>query len=230
MRGPEENRSFTSRALSNSIIAILLPVLSIGWAGCIHPTDNSPHRAGEYDIAANYLKREVRIPMRDGVNLYASIYIPRDTTQSYPFMIKRSPYSSGPYNSETYRDDLGPVGDARFAEDGFIFVYQDVRGRFMSEGTFKDVTPHVPVKSGPEDVDESSDMFDTVEWLLENVNPNNGKVGIWGISYPGFYAAASIVDSHPAIAAASPQAAVTDWFIGDDFHHNGAFFLQDAFR
>ncbi|HLE56939.1 MAG TPA: CocE/NonD family hydrolase, partial [Rhodothermia bacterium] len=150
--------------------------------------------------------------------------------QAYPFLIRKTPYGSGPYEPGVYRNDLGPEGSYRFAEEGYIFVYQDVRGRFMSEGTFLNVTPHQVVKDGPEDVDESSDMYDTVEWLLANVHPNNGKVGIWGISYPGFYVSASIVDSHPAIAAASPQAAVTDWFIGDDFHHNGAFFLQDGFN
>lgn len=182
-----------------------------------------------FDIPANYTKQEVRIPMRDGVHLFATVYVPRDTTQAYPFLIKKSPYGSGPYEADQYRKDLGPIGSPRFAEEGYIFVYEDVRGRFMSEGTFVNVTPHIDDKKGPQDVDESSDMYDTVEWLLANINPNNGKVGIWGISYPGFYTSASIVDSHPAIAAASPQAAVTDWFIDDDFHHHGAFYLQDAF-
>jgi putative CocE/NonD family hydrolase len=210
------------------IFTVVLLAGSLVLIGCGDP---GPARDPEpFDIRTHYTKREVRIPMRDGVRLFATVYVPRDTSQSYPFLIKKSPYSSGPYGTGAYRSDLGPLGDHRFAEEGFIFVYQDVRGRFMSEGTFVNVTPHIPRKQGSRDVDESSDMYDTVQWLLENVHPNNGKAGIWGISYPGFYAAASIIDSHPAIVAASPQAAVVDWFIGDDFHHNGAFFLQDAFR
>jgi putative CocE/NonD family hydrolase len=216
----------TATRRTNLLVETLAIVLVVVFmAACRTPTGT----ADGVDIEANYAKREVRIPMRDGVQLFATVYVPRDTTRAYPFLIKKSPYSSGPYGRR-YRSDLGPIGDTRFAEEGFIFVYQDVRGRFMSEGTFLNVTPYIADKEGPEDVDESSDMYDTVEWLLENVQPNNGKVGIWGISYPGFYAAASIVDSHPAIAAASPQAAVVDWFIGDDFHHNGAFYLQDAFN
>lgn len=183
-----------------------------------------------YDVKSHYTKHEYRIPMRDGVRLYTAVYVPRDTTQKYPFLIKRTPYSCQPYGEENYPESLGPVGSPRFAEEGYIFVYQDVRGRFMSEGTFLNMTPHIENKTGPQYVDESSDMYDTVEWLLQNVQPNNGRVGIWGISYPGFYAAASIIDSHPAIKAASPQAAIGDWFIGDDFHHKGAFYLQDAFN
>lgn len=183
-----------------------------------------------FDVEAHYTKREVNIPMRDGVELFATIYIPRDTTQRYPFLVKKSPYSSGPYESGVYRDHVGPNGTPRFAEEGYIFVYQDVRGRFMSEGQFVNMTPNHPGNAPGTPVDESSDMYDTVEWLLANIHPNNGNVGLWGISYPGFYAAASVIDTHPAVKASSPQAPIGDWFIGDDFHHNGAFFLQDAFR
>ena len=181
-------------------------------------------------LEANYTKMEVSIPMRDGVKLFATIYVPRDTTQTYPFLIKRTPYSSGPYEAGEYLDHIGPTGTARFAEEGYIIVYQDVRGRFMSEGRFVNMTPNHPGNEPGTPVDESSDTYDTVEWLLENVHPNNGNVGLWGISYPGFYAAASIIDTHPAIKASSPQAPIGDWFIGDDFHHNGAFYLQDGFR
>ncbi len=180
--------------------------------------------------ADNYTKSEYRIPMRDGAELFTAVYVPRDTTLEYPFLVKRTPYTVAPYGEDEYPQHLGPVGSRRFAEEGYIFVYQDVRGRFMSDGVFQNMTPYEPDKDDPGEVDESSDFYDTVEWLLENVHPNNGRVGIWGISYPGFYTAASIIDNHPAVRAASPQAAIGDWFVGDDFHHKGAFFLQDAFR
>jgi putative CocE/NonD family hydrolase len=181
-------------------------------------------------LSERYDKHEYRIPMRDGVELFTAVYVPKDQSQSYPFLMKRTPYSVGPYGEDQFPDWLGPIGSNRFADEGYIFVYQDVRGRYMSQGVFRNMTPHAAEKDGPEDVDESSDMYDTVEWLLANVQPNNGRVGIWGISYPGFYAAASIINTHPAIKAASPQAAIGDWFVGDDFHHKGAFYLQDAFR
>ncbi len=181
-------------------------------------------------LMQRYDKREYQIPMRDGVKLFTAVYVPKDGSQSYPFLVKRTPYTVSPYGEDRFPRWLGPVGSRRFADEGYIFVYQDVRGRFMSEGVFRNMTPHAAEKDGPEDVDESSDMYDTVEWLLENVQPNNGRVGIWGISYPGFYAAASIINTHPAIKAASPQAAIGDWFVGDDFHHNGVFYLHDAFR
>ncbi|GMQ83265.1 MAG: CocE/NonD family hydrolase [Rhodothermia bacterium] len=184
----------------------------------------------DYNVEANYVKSEVRIPMRDGVELFATIYVPRDTSKEYPFLIKRSPYSSGPYEEGAYRSHVGPNGSSRFAEEGYIFVYQDVRGRFMSDGQFLNMTPNHPGNAPGTTIDESSDMYDTVEWLINNIQPNNGRVGIWGISYPGFYAAASVIDSHPAVKASSPQAPIADWFVGDDFHHNGAFYLQDAFR
>lgn len=183
-----------------------------------------------FDVEAHYSKQEVQIPMRDGVELYATIYVPRDTSQTYPFLIKKSPYSSGPYDEGEYLNHVGPTGTTRFAEEGYIFVYQDVRGRFMSEGQFLNMTPNHAGNEPDTPVDESSDMYDTVEWLLDNIHPNNGKAGIWGISYPGFYAAASVIDTHPAVKASSPQAPIGDWFVGDDFHHNGAFYLQDAFR
>ena len=183
-----------------------------------------------FDVRANYDKLEVNIPMRDGIDLFATVYVPKDTSQSYPFLVKKSPYSSGPYEAGEFRDFVGPMGTPRFAEEGYIFVYMDVRGRFMSEGTFTNMTPNHPGNGPDVPVDESSDMYDAAEWLIANVHPNNGKIGLWGISYPGFYAAASVIDTHPAVVASSPQAPIGDWFVGDDFHHNGAFFLQDAFR
>lgn len=215
----------TSPLLPRLLVFTIL-VLGGSLVGCQRGSSNG----GPYDVAAHYDKHEYQIPMRDGVQLYTVVYVPKDRSETYPFLVKRSPYSSGPYGKGNFRDNLGPVGSSRFAEEGYIFVYQDVRGRFMSEGQFLHVTPHHVNKQGPQDVDESTDMYDTVEWLLENVEGHNGRVGLWGISYPGFYAAASVIDTHPAIKASSPQAPVGDWFIGDDFHHNGAFYLQDAFN
>jgi len=180
-------------------------------------------------LAQRYEKREYRIPMRDGVELFTSVYVPRDTSRSYPFLMRRTPYGVHPYGEDGFPEFLGPPASRRFAEEGFIFVYQDVRGRFMSGGEFVNMRPHLAEKDGPGDVDESTDTYDTVEWLLANVHPNNGRVGLWGISYPGFYAAAGIIDGHRAIRAASPQAPIGDWFVGDDFHHKGAFYLLDAF-
>ncbi len=182
------------------------------------------------DVSAYYNKVEYQIPMRDGIKLYTAVYVPKDTSQNYPFLMRRTPYSSGPYGEDNFPRILGPTGNSRFAEEGYIFVYQDVRGRFMSEGTFAHMTPHIAEKTSPTDVDESSDTYDTVDWLIKNVHPNNGRVGMWGISYPGFYAAAGIIDTHPAIKASSLQAPIGDWFVGDDFHHNGALFLLDVFN
>jgi putative CocE/NonD family hydrolase len=168
------------------------------------------------------------IPMRDGVRLFTSIYIPKDTTERYPIMLNRTPYSVAPYGPDAYRALVGP--SEHFAREKFIFVYQDVRGKFMSEGTFEFMRPHKPLKRNNQDTDESSDTYDTIDWLVKNIPNNNGKVGVWGISYPGFQAAMSALDAHPALVAVSPQAPMADVFIGDDFHHNGAFFLIHAFR
>src|SRR5205085_10579097 len=126
-----------------------------------------------------------------------------------------------PYGPDRFKSDLGP--SRRFDEEGFIFVFQDVRGREHSEGEFVDVRPHLPKKYGAADIDESSDTYDTIDWLIKNIPNNNGRVGMWGISYPGFYAAMGVMEAHPALKAASPQAPIADWFIGDDLHHNGAF-------
>lgn len=176
-------------------------------------------------VQEHYTKREVLIPMRDGVQLFTSIYTPKDTSKTYPVMVQRTPYSVAPYGPDRFKWGLGP--SKRFMEEGFIFVFQDVRGRMMSEGTFLEVTPQ-RVHKGAQDVDESTDAYDTVDWLVKNL-PTNGKVGMWGVSYPGFYAAAGMIDAHPALVAVSPQAPVTDIFAGDDDHHNGALFLSQAF-
>ena len=179
-------------------------------------------------VRDNYTKIEKHITMRDGIRLFTSIYIPKDRSKKYPILLNRTPYTVSPYGENEYKKTLGP--SMVYAREGYIFVYQDVRGKWMSEGAFVDVRPHNPVKKGKKDIDESSDTYDTIDWLVKNLPANNGKVGIYGISYPGFYSTASLPNAHPALKAVSPQAPVTDWFIGDDFHHNGAFFLADAFN
>jgi hypothetical protein len=183
--------------------------------------------AAGFDIPAHYTKYEYRIPMRDGVQLFTAVYVPMDQTKKYPILITRTPYSVAPYDMTKFPERLGP--STKFAEDGYIFVYQDVRGRYMSEGVWSEMTPEKNVHHGPQDVDESTDAYDTVEWLVKNIPNNNGKVGMIGISYPGFYASASLIDAHPALVAVSPQAPVSDLYMGDDSFHNGAFFLMANF-
>ena len=210
------------------MIKIIQSLIIITFVGLGVTSSNAQE---EYDVKEHYTKHEYYVPMRDGTRLFTSVYTPKDKSKTYPMLMVKTPYSIRPYGVNNFPAQLGPSGgDNRFAKEGYIFVYQDVRGRWMSEGTFVDMTPHNPNKQGSNDVDESSDMYDTVEFLLENVKHNNGNVGIFGISYRGFYAAASIIDSHPAIKAASPQSPMADVFYGDDFHHRGAFFLLDAFR
>lgn len=186
--------------------------------------------AGQNELAKyitdNYTKREVMVPMRDGVKLFTSIYEPKDKSQKYPIMMSRTPYSVAPYGPDKFKDVLGP--DYQFAKEGYIFVYQDVRGRWMSEGKFVDVRPET-AQSNPGTIDESTDTYDTIDWLVKNVDNNNGKVGTYGISYPGFYTSAGSINSHPALKACSPQAPVSDWYHGDDMHHNGALFLAQNY-
>ncbi len=179
-------------------------------------------------IRAHYTKSELLIPMRDGVRLFTAIYAPKDKSKTYPFLISRTPYSVRPYGEDNYRGSLGST--EKYMREGFIFVFQDVRGRNKSEGEYVHVRPVMPVKRGPKDIDESTDTYDTIEWLVKNVPNNNGRAGMYGISYPGFYAAQGAVNAHPALKATSPQAPVVEWFIGDDFRHNGAFFLTHAFN
>lgn len=180
-----------------------------------------------HQILSTYEKTEVRIEMRDGIKLFTSVYMPLDNTRTYPIMFLRTPYSVRPYGEHLYKQRLGP--SLYFTEDKFIFVYQDVRGKYLSEGDFVDVRPFIPNKMTPEQKDESTDTYDTIDWLVKNIPNNNGKVGMWGISYPGFYSVMGAIDAHPALLAVSPQAPVADWFIGDDFHHHGAFFLNHTF-
>ncbi|MFG6465766.1 CocE/NonD family hydrolase [Roseateles sp. BYS87W] len=181
-----------------------------------------------YQPREHYTKYEYRVPVRDGKTLFTAVYLPKDQSRRYPFLMVRTPYSCGPYGVD--RDgvkQLAPNED--FLKAGYIFVCQDVRGRFQSEGQFIEMTPHRAIKKLPTDVDESTDTHDTVQWLLDHVPGHNGRVGLWGISYPGFYTAASVIDSHPAIKAASPQAPIGDLFQGDDSYHGGAFMLAANF-
>lgn len=175
----------------------------------------------------NYTKTEVYIPMRDGVKLFTSIYSPKDQSAKHPFLMTRTPYSANPYGEDKYMAVWNSY-KMQYARLGYIFVTQDVRGRYMSEGTFVDVRPFNKNKKGKE-IDEASDTYDAVDWLIKNIKNNNGKVGVTGTSYPGFYSTEAALSGHPAVVAVSPQAPVTDWFMGDDFHHNGAFFIMDAF-
>ena len=178
-------------------------------------------------MANNYTKKELYIPMRDGTKLFTSLYLPKSSTEKHPFLLSRTPYSCAPYG-ETKTKNFRNYQKA-YLTGGYIMVTQDVRGRWMSEGTFVDVRPYNPNKKTSTDIDEASDTYDTVDWLVKNINNNNGKVGVFGISYPGFYTTMAALSQHPAVVAVSPQAPVTDWFMGDDFHHNGAFMQMDGF-
>jgi predicted acyl esterase len=185
-----------------AVATALLPAIASAQ-GLENAQERESAQGLEY-VKTHYTKYEYRIPMRDGKRLFTSVYVPKDDTQVYPMLIKRTPYSVRPYGADQYPEKLGP--SPLFAKEGYIFVYQDVRGRWMSEGDFVHMRPHRTQKAKPDEIDESTDMWDTVEWLLNRVRGHNGRVGIAGISYPGFYTAAGIIDSHPAIKAASPQA------------------------
>jgi putative CocE/NonD family hydrolase len=180
-------------------------------------------------IVNHYTKKELRITMRDGVRLFTSVYLPKDNTEKHPVLITRTPYSCSPYGESKFRS-FWSNHYKDYLRENYIMVIQDVRGKFMSEGQFLDVRPFKQDKKSDKDVDESTDAFDTIDWLVKNIEGNNGSVGVFGISYPGFYASQAALCGHPALVAVSPQAPVTDWFIGDDFHHNGAFFIIDSYN
>ncbi len=195
------------------------------------PPAASPGGVTREFVRENYSKFEYRIPMRDGVKLFTSVYVPKDAitdNRTYPIMLQRTGYSVQPYGLDQYRAALGP--SELFAREKFIFAYQDIRGRYMSEGEYVVIRPLKPVKSGPKDTDESTDTYDTIDWLIKNLPNNNGKVGMYGISQPGFYATAGMIDAHPALVAVAPQAPVTDYYMGDDSYHNGAFMLAHRFN
>ncbi len=204
--------------MNRQILTLLFALLYL----CSHAQD-----INEEYVKAHYTKIEQYITMRDGVRLFTSIYIPKEKGKKFPIMLNRTPYTVAPYGEESAKSYLGNFPEMTKA--GYIFVYQDVRGRWMSEGTYENIRP-TRSKANGQKIDESTDTYDTIDWLVKNVKNNNGKVGMYGISYPGFYSTAALIGSHPALKAVSPQAPVTDWFIGDDFHHGGALFLMDAFR
>jgi uncharacterized protein len=179
-------------------------------------------------VVANYYKVEKMIPMRDGINLFTAFYIPKDSSVKHPILLNRTPYSCYPYGENKINSRLYDTYWMNYLREGYIIAIQDVRGRWMSEGEFVDVRPFIPNKTGKQ-IDEASDTYDAIDWMINNIPGNNKRVGCFGISYPGFYATMAALSGHPALKAVSPQAPVTDWFIGDDFHHNGAFFLMDAF-
>ena len=208
-------------------VSLLLAVLSILVLA------NSPAASDDGDVAeyirAHYTKFEYRIPMRDGVELFTVAYVPNDASEgrTYPILLARSPYSVGPYGVDRYPESL--FLPEEMAREGYIFVEQDVRGRFMSEGQFVNMRPHREDKNGPQDIDESTDTYDTVDWLVAHLKHNTGKVGIWGNSYLGFFTSSGIIDTHPAIKAAMPSAPIADWYF-DDMHHHGAFSLNMTFN
>lgn len=215
--------------MSGTIARHRLPFVSVLlWIALLSVRLLSAEAPGTAYIREHYVKYDFNIAMRDGVHLFTSVYVPQQIKEPLPILLIRTPYSIRPYGEDEYPNNLGPSD--LFAREGYIFAYQDVRGRFHSEGTFEEVRPYKTKKSGPTDTDESTDTWDTIDWLVKHVPTNNGKVGMWGISYPGFYVSEGMIDAHPALVAVSPQAPVGDWFLGDDWHHNGALFLAHAFR
>ncbi len=212
---------------------LLVSLLALISVLCIQAQPRMDRQKIDSIIRAHYTKTEVMIPMRDGVKLYTAIYQPKDQSSQHPILMHRSPYSCSPYGDQM---TMGIYSKTHFFENNYVFVYQDVRGRYHSEGEFVQVRPLNPnikdrtSKKALKDkvnIDEATDTYDTIDWLLKNVQNNNGNVGTWGISYDGFYATMTASSAHPALKAVSPQAPVTDWFRGDDRHHNGAFtFLQ----
>jgi uncharacterized protein len=179
-------------------------------------------------IRENYTKKEIYIPMRDGVKLFTAVYTPKDMSEKHPILMNRTPYSCAPYGAD-FSGRLTGSHWKYYCRENYIIVIQDVRGRWMSEGEFEDVRPFIKDKKTNKDIDEASDTYDAIDWLIKNLPNNNGNVGVFGISYPGFYSTMAAASGHPALKAVSPQAPVTEWFLGDDFHHNGAFFQMDGF-
>ncbi|MFN8343566.1 MAG: CocE/NonD family hydrolase [Spirosomataceae bacterium] len=234
MNTAKRNRTLPNLLLCKFDLCLFLPLLGFHslllglLAGSVQAQSAKINEDSLY-VRTHYTKMERMIPMRDGVKLFTSIYVPKDvaTGAKYPMMLNRTPYSSAPYGDTLYKTSLGP--SMLFARDGYIFVYQDVRGKYMSEGDFEAYRPFIAKKKNKTDNDESSDAYDTIDWLVKNVEGNNGRVGTWGISAPGYYTTMTNIEAHPALKASSPQAPVTDWYMGDDRHHNGAFFLMGTF-
>ena len=204
----------------HKIISFASLVMIVSFSAAAQNTDSTW-------FVNNYTKKEVYITMRDGVRLFTAFYIPKDKTEKHPFLITRTPYSCAPYGEDKYIQIWNGYRN-NYVKENYIFVLQDVRGRYMSEGVFEDVRPFNKNKKGNE-IDEASDTYDALDWMIKNIDNNNGNAGVFGTSYPGFYSTEAALSGHPALKAVSPQAPVTDWFIGDDFHHNGAFFAMDGF-
>jgi putative CocE/NonD family hydrolase len=224
-------QAFACSPQSDAPLPATTPLQSLATSTPAAPSKDTPADARAEYVRSHYTKFEYRIPMRDGVKLFTAVYVPNDASlaRRYPILLRRTPYDCAPYGTNRYTAHLAP--SAAMEHEGFIFAMQDVRGTHMSEGTFVDVRPesagaHRGTHSG---VDESTDGYDTIDWLVGHVRETNGKVGQWGGSYDGFYASTSAIDSHPALKAVSPQAPIADWFVGDDMHRNGAFNLQEAF-
>jgi len=200
--------------MKKQILICFLLIISITW---------SQEKKANY-VADNYTKKEVRIKMRDGLELFTAIYSPKDTSKKYPIVMQRTPYACAPYGADKFpARSISP--NETMMKEGYIVVYQDVRGRYMSDGLYDNMRAYIPNKKNKTDIDEATDTYDTIDWLVKNVDNNNGNVGTWGISYPGFYASYSLLSGHPALKAVSPQACISDFFF-DDFHHNGAYLLS----
>ena len=206
-----------------SLRAILLPSALV----VLTAPSAAQQTSEQFNVRAHYDKHEHMVPMRDGVELFTTVYTPKDDSQEYPVLFLRTPYSIGPYGPDNYQAQLGPSPE--FDRDGYIFVFQDVRGKFRSQGDFEVMRVLARDRSDGVEVDESTDNYDTIEWVLKNVPNNNGRVGQWGISYAAWQTVMGMVDAHPALVASSPQASPSDMFVGDDWHHNGAFRLMYAF-
>ncbi|WP_395045891.1 CocE/NonD family hydrolase [Flavobacterium sp.] len=198
----------------NKLLSIIFLLLSISLTA----QEKKPNY-----VAENYTKKEVHITMRDGLQLFTTIYSPKDTSKKYPIIMQRTPYSCSPYGLDKFDENIAP--NEVMMKEGYIVVYQDVRGRYMSDGLYDNMRGFILNKKNSKDIDEASDTYDTIDWLVKNVSNNNGNVGTWGISYPGFYASYSLLSNHPALKAVSPQACISDFFF-DDFHHNGAYLLS----
>lgn len=210
--------------MTNYFFRLTLVIVLLFTACKDQKTINTEADEGEKAyVKNNYDKQEVTIEMRDGIKLHTTIYSPKDKSQKYPILMMRTPYSCKPYGENEYKEKIGP--NVHLMKEGNIIVYQDVRGRWMSEGVYDNMRAYIPNKTENTQIDESSDTYDTIDWLVKNVENNNGNVGTWGISYPGFYATYATIDAHPALKASSPQACIGDFFF-DDFHHNGAFLLS----
>jgi len=198
----------------HSLKITLLFVLSALITSCNNTSSNKIEKKNTF-VKDNYDKKEVTILMRDSIKLHTVIYSPKDKSKKYPILLQRTPYSTRPYGKNEFREKIGP--NIHLMKQGNIIVYQDVRGRWMSEGTYDNMRAYIPNKRSNKDIDESTDTYDTIDWLVKNVENNNGNVGVWGISYPGFYSTYATIDAHPALKAASPQACIADFFF-DDFH------------